>query len=530
VYGGCAEHIHILVGGLTMKRPTIKSKVFLAALTIFFLPAISSNMLAVNDVNFTDFSILANDWWRCNEPDDYSCEKPWMVFVCGSHYNVINVDLNGGPNDPIYSGTAAFAEAIDTNCVIGEWNGYCQGEGVLMASPRSEDIGEPHTPGTYARAIFIADPNPGAHMPSTGTGELLGDGFQKKPGPGDDPNLFIWGTMAYGGVYDVYILSGGGGTFVLTDSNGITHGPNTIPGGPEPNWIEGGNYVVFRDVWIDTPASRDGNGPNPDYAVNQEYLTDPNCVVLSYSNVINGIQFASVKRRQMARRGIPPGDPDFDPVGNTAAYWSTATPIYIGTTGKKQNVFAGDYDACYETNLRSSELDFDGPDVEWDNGKVHYMDKGEIWEYDVHIDDISDGYYRVRFLVNLRYGSANFSIYIDNSSELGNMTIDLKDAVDPNQSYWSTDGTNVYSDPATGYLYFNFFKGLKRFKIKSNQRYYDIHGFQLYHMYSDIAFDMVTCETVIAYGFGLAGDLSSDCYVNFEDLALFADTWLQSSP
>jgi len=484
-------------------------------------------------VNFIDSNDIAHNWWRCmrygyppTTGGDASCEHPWLPskYVCKSHYNVINVDLNGGPNDPIYSGKAAFAEAVDTNCVIGEWNGFYLGEGVLMTSPRCKDIGEPCTPGTYARAIFIADPNPTAHIPATGTGDLLGDGFQKKPG-GDDPNLFIWGTMAYGGIYDVYILSGGGGTFILTDSNGTTHGPNTIPGGGAPPWVEGSNYVVFRDVWINTPASRDAGGPNPNY-VAWGYLSDPNCAFLSYSNVINGIQFASVKRRIMNERGVPPNDPNFDAVGNTAAYWSEATPIYIGTTGKKQNVFAGDYGSAYETNGRGGESDYDGPDVNWTTGTVHNIDYGEVMDYDVFIDDISDGYYRVRFLVRCLHGPANFSIYIDNSSELGHMTVQVNDGVDPSLYYWSTDSTNLTCDPAPGYLYFNFFKGLHRFKIKANQACFELKGFQLHHMYTQNSFDMDLCSDVIAYGYGLAGDINEDCYVNFEDLKLFLEDWL----
>jgi len=487
-------------------------------------------------INFKDYAIWALDWWRCLGFDcpggdncDESCETPWLdlEYVCKSHYNVINIDLNGRPNDPSYSGTAAFAEAVDTNCVIGEWNRYYQGEGVLMPSPRSEDIGEPCNPGIYARAVFIADPYTHDYI-SGGSGHLLGDGFVKSGGPADpNPGLFIWGTMAYGGIYDVYVLASAAGSFTITDSNGTTQN-KTLDGGNAPPWVEGENFVVFRDVWIDTPASRGASGPDPNYAVEQKYLTDPNCVVLTYSNEINGIQFASVKRRQMARRGVPPNDPDFDSVGNTAAYWSAATPIYIGTTGKKQNVFAGDYDAAYEKNTQDGESDYDGPDADWDDGTVHNIDYGEIWDYDVNIDDISDGRYRVRFCVRCPYGPADFSIYTDNSTELGNMIVALKDGVDPNLYYWSTDGTNVNVSGTlmTGYLYPNFFKGLHRFKIKANQACFKLKGFQFHHMYSEAAFDMDTCEDVIAYGFGLASDLNGDCYVNFADLKLFLEDWL----
>jgi hypothetical protein len=29
-------------------------------------------------INFEDIVDLGNDWWRCNEPNDSSCEKPWL--------------------------------------------------------------------------------------------------------------------------------------------------------------------------------------------------------------------------------------------------------------------------------------------------------------------------------------------------------------------------------------------------------------------------------------------------------------------
>jgi len=436
-------------------------------------------------------------------------------------YDVINIDINGSAFDPVYTGLGPFGDP--TWAIVNVWNGYYQGNGVMMASPRCANIGTPGSPGTYGRAIFMADPCSHNYQPYTTGHDLLDDGFVKTPPPTDpNPGLFFWGTLSYGGVYDVYVISKTAGSFTITDSNGDTQSAS-VTGGDIP-WQEGTNYVKFEDVEIDTPDSRnEANEPDPE---NYPYLSDPNCVVLNYSNQINGIQFASVKRIQMALRGVPPNDPNFDSVGNTAAYWSTATPIYIGTTGKKQNVFAGDYDVGYDTNLRGGEPDPDGPDVGWTTGTMHYIDKGEIWTYDVHIDDISDGYYRIRFLVNLHSAtSANFSMYIDDSLELGNMNVEVRDGVDANSDYWTTDSANLTCVPAPGYLYFNFFKGLKRFKIKANQAYFDIKGFQFHHMYTQNSFDMDLCSDVIAYGYGLDGDVNSDCYVNFEDLKLIVDDW-----
>jgi hypothetical protein len=30
-------------------------------------------------INFDDVIDMGNDWWRCNEPGDASCEKPWLL-------------------------------------------------------------------------------------------------------------------------------------------------------------------------------------------------------------------------------------------------------------------------------------------------------------------------------------------------------------------------------------------------------------------------------------------------------------------
>jgi len=98
--------------------------------------------------------------------------------------------------------------------------------------------------------------------------------------------------------------------------------------------------------------------------------------------------------------------------------------------------------------------------------------------------------------------------------------------VDANLYYWTTDGAHVdcAAPNAGGYLFLNLFQGLNRFKIKANT-YFELKGFQLHHLYNYVA--MADCYDVKAYGFGLAGDITGDCYVDFEDLKLFAEDWLK---
>jgi len=438
-------------------------------------------------------------------------------------YDVINIDLNGSNSDPCYTGLGPFGNPSYVN--VTSWNGFDSGIGVMMASPRNSGIGGAGSAATYARALYIADPCSHQYVvyPAGGTNALLGDGFQKTPPPTNpDPGLFFWGSMAYGGVYDVYVISDVAGSFTITDSNGDVQSKATT-GGPVGGWSEPNNYVVFTDVEVDTPASRDANGPIAAY-VGGGYLTDPNCVVLTYSNQIDGIQFASVKRRVMNTRGVPPNDPNFD--SRVGGYWKAGTPIILEPYGapskSRTNVFAADYDVSFDTNARSGEFTYDGPDADFQSGKVHYIDKGDQWEYDIIVDSTTDGAYTLRILTNLFWGNADYSFYIDDSLELGRMTIELNAGQDGNIPYWSTD-PNITCSEATGLLYLNFFQGFKALKIKSNRLYFDFQGFQLQHISDKPTMD--TCEKVIAYGYGLDGDVNADCYVNFDDLMAIVDDW-----
>ncbi len=535
-----------------MKRPTFKSTVFLAALTVFFLSAASSNMLAVNDVNFADYSILANDWWRCVEPNDPSCEKPWLEESeytpessdCYSNYNVINIDLNGGPNDPCYVGTAAFAQAQGTDCVIGEWTGYYQGEGELMDSPRCANIGIPGSPATYARAVFVVDPCTHGYVSSEPN--LLGDGFVKTGG-GLDPSLFMYGNWAYGGIFDIYVLASAPGSFTLRDGKGTIHGPNSLAGDSnESNWVEGQNYVKFTDVWIGGTNTRDANGPMADYLNNDEYLTDSNCAILKYTNQINGIQLASVKRKV---RAAGPADPCVCYWDNTSqtrkkisqGQWTQDTPIAaVKSAGASSSrlFFCADYDAYYETNARMGEYDYDGPDAGWamqnrnslidyvdenwaKDGYCSYVDTGEWMEYDIIVTSQTASEYTVRALVNCWWGAADIGIYIDDSSELGSLEHEKFEETSPpitdsNVIVWTENSVKIM-----------LISGLHKLRCKQNRAYYDILGFEIRCNYIPPWPD---CNGVIKYGLGLAGDLNEDCYVDYEDLALFMDTWLQPEP
>ncbi len=448
-------------------------------------------------VNFKDIKDIGDDWWRCNEPGDRSCEHPWIGGGGGPVvYEVINIDINGNASDPCYCGQGPVGNPEWT---IVCWNGYYQGEGNLMASPRCEDINEPGTPGTYARAIFIADPCTHDYI-TGGEGDLLGDGFVKSGGPTDpNPGLCLWGTMAYGGIFDVYVLASEAGSFTIRDSNG-TFQSGFLIGGTEAAWIEGKNYIVFRDVWIDA---------DPNFAA-IPCLWDPNCVVLSYSNMINGIQLKSAKRRLIAFEVNTIDDPNFSGI------WADETPIQLEPPGISTLILAGDYDVAYETNARTGESDHDGPDIDWNVGDVRYIDTDEWMVYDVHVTSDTNGLYKVRAFLNCKYGDASIGLYVDDSTQLALIEEETPEPNDKN--FWSGWATP-----------FNLFGGVRRFKWKANQAFFDVIAFE-FRRFDQLL--IAYCDdpnnpgaSVLPYGLGLVGDVNGDCYVDFEDLKLVVEDW-----
>jgi len=444
----------------------------------------------------------------------------FTAFACA--YDVINIDLNGSVADPCYDGLGPFGDPNWAD--VNEWNGYNQGDGVMMASPRCESIGVPKTPGYYAKAFFIADPCMHGYLPYVTGDKLLGDGFVKTGLPTDpNPCLFIWGSMAYGGIYDVYVLANAPGNFTITDSNGDTQVDSLSGGGIPGVWTQGVNFIKFTDVEIDTPSSRNANGPISGYAAGG-YLADPDCVKLSYSNQINGIQLASVKRPV---RASFPADPvvvaktsSIVPGSQVPGQWPVDTPMavidMIGSANRT-NLLCGDYDAAYETNLRPGEHDFDGPDVEWNNGYNTYVDTCEWMEYDIIADEVTAGRYRIRALLNCWWAAADIGIYVDDSEELGRLTQDkysdmVPPEVTPSAIYWSKE-----------YVYVNFLSGFHKLKWKQNGAYCNILGFQIGY-YGHI--QMNNCEDVLKYGLRLDSDYNGDCYVNLGDLKVIVDDWL----
>jgi hypothetical protein len=276
---------------------------------------------------------------------------------------VISIDLNGYNDANAYTGLAAGATAAAGENV---WRAYYGGWGKPMGSARSAnlaDYNEPNKPGTYAAEVWIGDDGKN-HYYHWGSG-LMDDGFYKDPNATVDPCVVIFAVphspwtdgSAYGGTFDIYVYGNSAGDFNLTtplftDTNSVT---GTVSG-----FVEGENYVVFRNVLID----------------------DSNQATLRYSGELNAIQLVSKKQPTAIKNG--------------------------------KILYPGAYSVAYETNARTGAGSHEfGPDT--NDVAVFYLDTGEYMIYDITADDVNAGWYRVRAKVTTPSGDdANLAVYIDN--------------------------------------------------------------------------------------------------------------------
>jgi hypothetical protein len=295
---------------------------------------------------------------------------------------VISVDLNGYNDNNPYIGNGAYDVGNRT------WTVYYGGWGKAVGSPRSDqlaDYNEPNQPGIYAAQVWIGDPGTN-HTYVSGTG-LMDDGFVKAPGATADPTIRLWGMDAYGGTFDIYVYGSSLGSFTISSPSNEVHETNSVSGGVPPGqFINGGNYVVFRSIPISF---------------------DPNYITLSYSGTINGLQLVKLKQ----------------PVA-----------IQDGT-----EINAPDYDVAYDTNRREGEGQHFGPDV--NELYVFYIDDGEYMKYDITVDEANKGRYDILAWVNT--GSeycTNLNVYLDDIW-LGVLKLEEDSTTDPPYYYDPTQNS-----------------------------------------------------------------------------------------
>ncbi len=401
---------------------------------------------------------------------------------------VISIDLNNQGDANAYTGEAGVPGAT-------VWRAFYEGWGKPMGSARTAglaDYDEPNKPGTYAAQVWIGVPDDGPFNYVSGSA-LMDDGFEKSGGPTDpNPAIYIIGepdyggktssSGAYSGTFDIYVYSSEPTWITLTSpaigssSKQVT---DTYTGG---SVIEPNNYVVFDDVVVN-----DGNNV---------VLGDANTVVVSWDNIINGLQL--VKRKEpVALEGKPTSDPN-------------------GTV-----ISAGDYDVAYETNARGAdEISHFGPDIgagEFDkepvdrDGCIYYLETGEYMIYDITVDDVNQGEYEIHPEVATAWSDADMRIYLDDRL-VGTVTHPHSDQ---NPKFYMADVP----------VYTNIFAGSHEVKwVVGSPMYFDVGSLKFYWV-GDI--NMPDCDAVYKYGFNYTSDYEKDCRVDANDLKMIVDHWVE---
>lgn len=395
------------------------------------------------------------------------------VLICGitagaPAVEVISIDINNYGNETPYAGEAAVPGAS-------KWVAYYGGWGVPAGSPRSANLAKTGTiqASTYAEQVWIGDPGGHAYITGASSG-LLDDGFvSNTPSPtltGNDPNLSFIGldlfgqaglTNAYGGTFDVYIYGNSAGTFKLTDVNSIS--PRLIAVGSVTGTAAPGVFELGKNYVVFENIS----------------IAEPNSVRLWYSNELNGIQLVSRK-----------------------------VPVQIQKTGTI--ISAVNYTVAYDTNSRDGEPTRYGPDTGYTAGigsYVSYLAPGEYMDYDITVDLENMGQYDLSAGVVTNSGAASMQIFIDGA---------LLGAV----SYPQAADAAVYETTART---INLFPGSHTITWKTPvARYHNIVDLRIKYKGSVV---MNNCAQVRTYGFSYPGDLTGDCRVDMEDLALIIENW-----
>jgi len=389
-----------------------------------------------------------------------------LVFVAvgaAMAADVINVDIKSyGDNTP-YVGNGAYD--VGANAV---WTVYYGGWGMPVGSSRSEALVPSTVPlahqwlsSVYAAQVWIGDDGVN-HTYQSGS-SLMDDGFVANSGT--EPVLTIFGASgsAYGGLYDIYVYGKDAGSFDLT-RYGVTTTKTVTGGVPAGTFIEGGNYVVFQNV-----------------DVNSDSLS------LGYTNKLNGLQFVKKK-----------------------------SPVDVNSSPNGTKISAGLWDVAGDRNTSSDETQPFGPDtfpiVDPNSSRaVGYIEPMEFMFYDVNVSNAVKGRYNLTIDVNV--GTSNFwmpsmNVYFD-GKYAGN-------------THYTTGGIEGESTSVS----LNLPAGIHTvgWQLPSGTNY----GFNLtyLHLVRTGNISMNNCDEVGLYGYNLSGDLSGNCSIGLEDFALAVNNWL----
>lgn len=346
------------------------------------------------------------------------------------------------------------------------WIAYEGGWGVPMGSPRSSGLAEVGQikASTYAAQVWVADAGNHGYVTGSGTG-LLDDGFVKNTA--QDPNLAFIGADLFGDVTGQNFAYGGTfDVYVYGDSAGTF------------TLVDANNVSIVPAELVTGTVSGFVEGQNYVVFENIE-IASPNSVRILYSNELNALQ--------LVKKSTP-----------KAIIRDTAT-----TDPNDYTVNAPNYSVAHDTNGRDDEIDYGvgtyyGPDLGDD--QVYMLDTDDWMEYDILIDAANQGQYNLFVDLTGDY-ETTLELYLDGNF-LGTVT-----------------GANTRIGPVA----LNLFTGTHVVKWRST----GMHGGNV----DDVVFDYLgaivlqDCADIYTYGLNLAGDLTGDCRVNLDDLALIADEW-----
>ena len=281
--------------------------------------------------------------------------------------------------------------------------------------------------------------------------------------------LIFYGEAGSIGTYDVYVYSNTKTQFKWTY---------------ETIWQTLNGY---QGVWDES---------NPVYVLGDNYLIYPNVNVdnSAHGYAWAGLQFRSFDETnigtlsavQLVYRGIPIGSADTND-GYVNPTWLT---------------FAHDFES------------WRGPlaDANW--VMLGYFQKGEWVQYDVYADgDANEGYYDVSVRFESPYTDANCGVSFDGgpvhvfNTYSGSVNWDGT-TVDVNVGRWylSEEGHNLKLEVLT-------------------DNPYNLWGIQ----FTRSADQTTHCSDIQEQGGNLTMDFNGDCVVDFKDMAVFADNWLDTN-
>jgi hypothetical protein len=281
--------------------------------------------------------------------------------------------------------------------------------------------------------------------------------------PSTQPKLNIFGQGAYQGVYDIYVYGRDAGTFKLTRYGVVT--TQTVSGDANAGEFKlGQNYVIFSNVDINNANSND--------------------IYLTYTNKLNALQ--------LVKKKLP-------------------VAVKNGTI-----IWAGKWDVAGERNIRSDDPCGFAPDTMGAEPNIYVgiLEVGEFMGYDITVDDVNQGRYNIAIDVNTggQYRINPLRIYLDDKfvGDVCDMT------TNPPENLTTTVSVNLFKGSHTVKWHLPY------------QGFASSTGSNLYYLKftrtGNIA--MNDCNEVGFYGFRYPGDLTGDCAVALDDLALLVDNWL----